>query len=98
MEHGVRCGPVRQGGTQFVHLANVSLQEEPEGKRGPSMGSEIAEDLPLLVPVHLRRPLVHPLGTHSLFGFRCGGTQVQPAFFKGVFLFQLSFLGGNQEV
>lgn len=61
------------------------------GQKGRG-GSEVAEDLPLFVPVHLGGPLVHPLGPYFLFGFCCRWTQVQAALFKGILFAGFSHL------
>lgn len=85
-----------RGGAGFVHVANVWQLRwggREEGRPGSAQGgSEVAEDLPLLVPVHLRGPLVDPLGPYFLFGFRCRRTQVQAALFKGILFAGFSHL------
>ena len=47
-------------------------------------GSEVAEELVLLVPVHLRGPLPGALGVGLLLGLRRRGAEPQPALLKRV--------------
>lgn len=99
------CPCVCAGGVyRGTHVAKVMLPGRAGQGRGSwkegrryLTGSEVAEDLPFLVPVHLWGSLVHPLGAHFLFGFRGRRTQVQAAFLKWVFLLSLSHLRGTED-
>lgn len=60
-------------------------------------GSEIAEDLTLLVPVHLRGPLVDPGGFRLLLGLSRRGAQVEATLLKRVVLPGAAVLGADRE-
>jgi hypothetical protein len=64
-------------------MAPRSVQEGPRGLDS-GRGSEVAEDLTLPVPVHLRRPLVDASGPSLLLGLSCRWAQVEAALLEWI--------------
>lgn len=74
----------------------VRAGRRPGSSKQVARGSEVAEDLTLPVPVHLRCPLVDPGGSCLLLGLSRRGAQVEATLLERVVLPGAAILGAGR--